>query len=88
VQIELHPCDVVPAAVFPFDALWGPKGRNRKGKRFLALTAATATAAAAATTPTAEDAAAAAASANDHFRGPGLNHGQTLSPNPLRPQYD
>jgi hypothetical protein len=59
-----------------------------RGKRFLALTAATATtAAAAATTPTAEDAAA-AASANDHFRGAGLNHGQTLSPNPLRLQYD
>jgi hypothetical protein len=55
----------------------------------LALTAATATAtaAAAAAAPTAEDAAA-AASANDDFRGAGLNHGHTLSPNPLWRQYD
>jgi hypothetical protein len=64
---------------------WGPRGAIVRGKRLLALTAATGTAAAAATGPAAEDAAAtgtaaedAAATgpaAEDNFRGAGLNHG-------------
>jgi hypothetical protein len=60
------------------------RGAIVTGKRFLALTAATGTAAAAATGAAAEDASAAGSAAvNDDFRGAGLSHGPTLSPNPL-----
>jgi hypothetical protein len=45
--------------------------------------AAAGPAAAAATGPAAEDAAATGPAAEDDFRGAGLNHGHTLSPNPL-----
>jgi hypothetical protein len=77
---------------YPTIPPWGPKGRNRKGKAVLALTAAagaaaedasaTRTAAAAATGTAAEDASAAGSAAvNDDCAG--LSHGHRLSPNPL-----
>jgi len=60
------------------------RGATVRGKRFLALTAATGTAAAAATGTAAEDASAAGSAAvNDVFRGAGLSHEHTVSPNPL-----
>ena len=69
--------------------LWGPKGRNRKGKAVLALAAAAGTATASAAGTAAEDASAAgSASVNDDFRGAGLSHGHMVSPNPPWPQYD
>ena len=60
------------------------RGAIVRRKRFLALTAATGTAAAATAGTAAEDASAAGSAAvNDVFRGAGLSHGHTVSPNPL-----
>jgi hypothetical protein len=74
----------VPRRYLPTDPALGTKGCNRKGKRFLALTAAARTAAAPAAGTAAEDASAAGSAAvNDDFCGAGLSHGLTVSPNPL-----
>jgi hypothetical protein len=82
----------------PHDPAGDQGGVIVRGKRFLALTAATGTATTAAAATTAEDASAAGSAAEDaaatgtaaknHFRGAGLSHGHRLSLNPSRPQYD
>jgi len=60
------------------------RGAIVRGKRFLALTAATGTAATAAAGTAAEDASAAGSAAvNDVFCGAGLSHEHTVSPNPV-----
>jgi len=83
-KTQIPPRDKCRGGTCPRSRRGDQRGAIVRGKRFLALTAAAGTAAAAATGTAAEDTSAAGSAAvNDDFRGAGLSHGHTISPNPL-----